>query len=687
MNSRQRYKAFISYSHHDRKAAEWLHRSLESYRPPAGLRAGLGEASGNALKPIFRDRDELSAAADLSEAILDALDRSDTLIILCSSHAATSRWVDKEVAHFLALRGADHVISVIAPGAPEGLPLMELLPPALRAALPEGVEPLAVDLRQDADGRRLAKLKIAARLLGVSLDRLVQRDARRRLRLMTAVSGVALAITVGMGAMTVLTLKSRQIAREQRDETEALVAYMLGDLREQLEPVGRLDLLDGVSAKVLAYYAKAQSDQLDDKALAQRAKAQTLLGTIREQRGDLEGAQDAFAQAAATTHALVERSPNDGDRVFDEAQNVFWLAYMEWRRGEIAQAERGFKRYAELAQRLVVIDPNRADWRIEVAYAKNNLGTLLFEEGRAGEALASFRAAFNIFEAERLRAPTDKQRLMDSANARAWVADSLLLMAKPREAFAERKAAAELLAKGEAAFPTDQRLAAKSVATQLGLARLELDLGRVAEARSRSKVAMNRLRELAALDPTNTRWREYVLVGELDLIDFAIWSGQPVQARSLHAAALANLARTRKGQEGGSWRPDLDGRLARQAVVLALSVGDVATAKRAAESLVEALETSKGDRETAFGRTDLLGLAQLVDGKPSAAIKALSPRRNALPPASLDVLARAYAAVGERETAARIVRDLKQEGYAHPGFVAFWRESPAGGPPQSGVLK
>lgn len=93
------------------------------------------------------------------------------------------------------------------------------------------------------------------------------------------------------------------------------------------------------------------------------------------------------------------------------------------------------------------------------------------------------------------------------------------------------------------------------------------------------------------------------------------------------------------------------------------------------------------DRETAFGRTDLLGLAQLVDGKPSAAIKALSPRRNALPPASLDVLARAYAAVGERETAARIVRDLKQEGYAHPGFVAFWRESPAGGPPQSGVLK
>lgn len=687
MNSRQRYKAFISYSHHDRKAAEWLHRALESYRAPPGLQTGRGVASGSALKPIFRDRDELSAAADLSEAIRDALDRSDALIVLCSRHAAASRWVDKEVAHFLTQGGADKVISVIAPDAPEDLSLMELLPPALRAALPPGVEPLAVDLRQDADGLRLAKLKIAARLMGVNLDRLVQRDARRRLRLMTAFSGVALAVTLGMGAMTVVTLNSRQIAREQRDETEALVAYMLGDLREQLEPVGRLDLLDGVSAKVLAYYAKAQSDRLDDKALAQRAKAQTLLGTIREQRGDLAGAQDAFAQAAATTHALVQRSPNDGDRVFDEAQNVYWLAYMEWRRGRVEQAELGFKRYAELAQRLVAIDPNRADWRIEVAYARSNLGTLLFEEGRAEEALAAFRAALGVFEAERLNAPGDKQRLTDAANARAWVADSLLLMAKPREAFIERKAAADLLEKGVAAFPKDQRLAAKSVATQLGLARLELDLGRLDDARSRLAVGTKRLRELAALDPTNSRWREYVLIGELDSIDLALWSGSPTEARVRHAAATASLARSRADAQEAAWRADLDGRLARQAIALALNAGDANAAKSLAKGLIEQLESSKADPDAAVTRSDLLGFGQFVSGAPDAAIKTLSPRRKSLPPASLDILARAHLAVGRREDAEGIVRDLRRQGYAHPGFVAFWRESPAGGDLQSGGLK
>jgi len=32
-----RYKAFISYSHQDDKWAAWLHRALESYRPPSKI--------------------------------------------------------------------------------------------------------------------------------------------------------------------------------------------------------------------------------------------------------------------------------------------------------------------------------------------------------------------------------------------------------------------------------------------------------------------------------------------------------------------------------------------------------------------------------------------------------------------------------------------------------------------------
>jgi tetratricopeptide (TPR) repeat protein len=678
MEKRQRYKAFISYSHHDRQAAEWLHRALETYRAPPRLSSKSGASIAGGLRPIFRDRDELSAAADLGETIRDALNHSDALIVLCSPTAAESRWVDQELAYFLRDRGHGAVICVITPSTPADVQLARIMPPALRAALPEDVEPLAVDLRPDADGKRLARLKIAARLLDVSLDQLVQRDARRRLRVMAAFTGLAAVVTLGMGAMTIATLKSRQIAREQRDETEALVAFMLGDLRQQLEPVGRLDVLDGVSAKVLAYYAKARTDRLDDKALAQRAKAQTLLGTIREQRADLAGAQDAFAQAAATTHALVERDPTNGERIFDEAQNVFWLAYMEWRRGDVSNAERGFKRYAELARALVKLDPDRADWRIEVAYAHNNLGTLLFEQNRPLEALADFREALKVFEGELARAPADRARAFDVANTHAWIADAMLKLGWVREAHVERGEATRLMSEASNRNPSDKRLAAKAVANQMAMARLELDAGRPAEARALSDAGMSRLRELSALDPTNARWGEFVVIAQLDRVDLEAWAGDLAKARATHAAARTGLAKLHGG-DPKQWRDDLEGRLAQQEIVLARLTGDRAAERGLARALLDELARAPGTRDQRIERARLIAFTQLAADQPGEVIKTLSPQRAALPPVSRDVLARAYLAVGQRNQAENIVRELQKHGYAHPSFIVFWRNSPVGG--------
>ncbi|TAM94430.1 MAG: hypothetical protein EPN40_11830, partial [Rhodanobacteraceae bacterium] len=50
------YRAFISYSHRDKAWADWLHRSLETYRVPSRL-VGTTTAHGiipRRLDPIFR---------------------------------------------------------------------------------------------------------------------------------------------------------------------------------------------------------------------------------------------------------------------------------------------------------------------------------------------------------------------------------------------------------------------------------------------------------------------------------------------------------------------------------------------------------------------------------------------------------------------------------------------------------
>ncbi|WP_052816657.1 toll/interleukin-1 receptor domain-containing protein [Sphingobium fuliginis] len=170
------YTAFLSYNHRDVRAARGLQRRLESYRLPKGAMRSDGERR---LGPIFRDRDELPAAADLSEAVKQALSRSAALVVLCSPHAAASPWVDKEIRLFRFLHPDRPILAAIIEGEPE-----EAFPPALQ----DGGEPLAADLRREGDGVRLGTLKIIAGLAGIGLDRLVQRDAQRRVRRVTAVT-------------------------------------------------------------------------------------------------------------------------------------------------------------------------------------------------------------------------------------------------------------------------------------------------------------------------------------------------------------------------------------------------------------------------------------------------------------------------------------------------------------------
>ena len=94
-----RYRAFLCYSHRDSAWADWLHDALETYAIPPRL-VGLATAAGTIpphLRPVFRDRDELPSASDLSAKVRDALAQSACFIVICSPHAAQSRWVDEEV--------------------------------------------------------------------------------------------------------------------------------------------------------------------------------------------------------------------------------------------------------------------------------------------------------------------------------------------------------------------------------------------------------------------------------------------------------------------------------------------------------------------------------------------------------------------------------------------------------------
>ena len=114
------YRAFISYSHKDSATAAWLHGQIESYRITARL-IGRTTATGTISRrigKIFRDRDELPVASDLSGKINEALRATQSLIVLCSPASAQSKWVNQDIINFKRMKGADSIIAVIVSGEP-----------------------------------------------------------------------------------------------------------------------------------------------------------------------------------------------------------------------------------------------------------------------------------------------------------------------------------------------------------------------------------------------------------------------------------------------------------------------------------------------------------------------------------------------------------------------------------------
>jgi hypothetical protein len=187
-----KYWAFISYSHADEEWAQWLHKSLETYRVPkklVGRQMDVG-AVPRRVFPVFRDRDELPGASDLGGNIKQALKQSRYIIVICSPKAAISKWVNEEIKGFKSLDRENRVLCLIVDGEPNAKPdsgQLECFPPAVRFRVTadrelteEPTEPIAADARKGKDGRANAKLKLLSGILNVGYDELKQREKQRQ---------------------------------------------------------------------------------------------------------------------------------------------------------------------------------------------------------------------------------------------------------------------------------------------------------------------------------------------------------------------------------------------------------------------------------------------------------------------------------------------------------------------------
>ncbi len=537
----------------------------------------------------------------------------------------------------------------------------------------------AADLADDVR-RYLEHEPIAARP-DARLYRIAKFARRHRAGVATATVAVT-ALAIGVG---VALWQAREAGR-QRVQAEGLIEFMLGDLRKKLEPVGRLDVLDGVGDKALAYYAAQDLGHLDADSLGRRARALHMIGDLAEQRGKLEEAQRDFEQAAESTGELLQRAPKDGPRVFEHSQSEFWLGDVQWRRGRTREAEAAFERYYALAQRMTAIDPSNVDWQLEKGYAQENIAIMQIDLGQVDEALRNL-GDMRVLVSRLVRARPELN--VELANTFGWIARAQARRGHFDEAIAaeDEKIAVVANAPGGANNQDAQYLIANAHAEN---ARWLRGLGRSDDALAMARLGLAEHQKLSTLDPTNLDWfgetaSATIFLGEIlaDRNDLADARAEFARGSAMTAQLMTRALPKRV------WRVALSAHVVLLKARLASTPGEEEAAARALESYLDDLhrfekEGNELGTEDAFnvGAVGLaLGDLRAAEGRQAearaawtAATASVRPGAEHLNPVAMTVLGALDLRLGSIQDARAWADRVQGTTYRHPAYADLLKQ-------------
>ncbi|MBO9880831.1 winged helix-turn-helix domain-containing protein [Xanthomonas sp. D-109] len=390
--------------------------------------------------------------------------------------ALAARWQEERRSHDLLL--------------PEGRQLDEA-----RQLLAEGTMPLGAPER--------ALIAASARRAG----------GRRRLRI--AAFGSIVGLGLAAGAFGLAALRSDRQAQAQRSRAEGLLTYMLGDFGDKLRPLGRLDLLEDISAKALAYLTDASAPARTAPEQRQRAQALALVAEVEVARGHPQQAVQALDAAQAILQARLAQAPHDVDALRLSGANAFWLGKIALDRNAWRQAQAQFLAYLQAGRRWQAQRPHDIDAWVEQSYALNSLGTLWLRHDALPRAADAFAASIALKRAALAQRPHDPTLTAELADSLTWQASAQRRSGALAEASRTYAEAIRTLEGMQGAVPRDALWGHRLATALINGAELDAAMGKSTSATARLQRAIALLDPLVAAQPEQLQWQRDRLYAQL----------------------------------------------------------------------------------------------------------------------------------------------------------------------------
>ena len=550
---------------------------------------------------------------------------------------------------------------------------------------------LAADVRAYLTGGRL-------RAYQYSFSALAKRFIAQH-RASITVALIALMLLISGGLVSYVEIRGQRdravdaerLAQHARDDAEALIRYMVVDLRKGLKPLGRIDLLEGVVARVDEYYQATADVESDDARQRSRASALALVGEVQLLHGNLEEATSAYEQALELRRGLSEKLPADRVAAQEFAMSHLDQANVRRKRGQsrlaqdsvtlaqalldgfeddpkehpehLMQSSRSLLFHGALAEEAAKLDvaakayetavikrrrlhrahPDETRWHLALTSALDQDGRAQHEQGDLPKASARYHEALEIRRALVSKHPNNLDWVHQVGGSYIRLGDVLMDQGHTDRAGKAYADAIDRLEKVSAENPSNLvwRRDVASAHHRMGdIAASDAD-PKLGEAHFESAVHI--LEDLVKMHHANTDWRRDLSVMRSRLGDMELRRGLVEAARMTHEKALADAKVLMELNPANTiWRHDVALKYVSIGLV-AKKMGDAdgaLTAWAQARDLLEAL--AKKEPTNATVRRDARTVERLLAAsgfQPRGAKDELSPTRRPMAPRGVKVKA------------------------------------------------
>lgn len=518
-----------------------------------------------------------------------------------------------------------------------------------------------------------------------------RRRARYSERVRIATLGLILLLALMAAGAALSAVFAKRVAQQRRADAEGLMGFMLGDFVEKLRPMGRLDLLDSVSAKSLDYLAASAGDELTPDSMTHRASALQLIAEVHVARGNPAAALSALEAAQRLLAVQLKQQPDSWKVLKSLGANAFWSGQIYFHQGEWTRTEAAYRQYQHYSDRMFDIEPDNVDSWIEQSYAHTNLGSLALKRGRPREAEAAFVKSIALKTAALTRRAEDKALKAELANSLSWLGSTKETLGKLRDAQDSFGRELQIVSDMHNAAPTESLWASRMASALQRRSRVSIALGESAQAIDDIERAELALLPVIAREPTHRVWRASLATIQLDKL-------RASDAQLASAAVLARLEAV-AGQVSALLQFDskkadwlrLQAMTDLSAGLALMKAGRLAQAAAAVDKSLQRLKVlrqlNQADVQTigGLGRTLLAKSAiAFTAGRPDAARAACQQAKALLAAQAtdsadyriLDPWTRAQLCLGEPALGIASIQRLAQMGYRDKTYLAYLLHPP-----------